>query len=53
MKLSVFTDEVCRDDPDRNISPDAFALADPDLSALEANTWRNLEFTKACLTHAR
>ena len=39
MKLSVFTDEVCRDDPD--------------LSALESNTWRNLEFTRACLSHAR
>lgn len=35
-----------------NISPDEFALADPDLSALEHNTWRNLEFTRACLSHA-
>jgi sugar phosphate isomerase/epimerase len=35
-----------------NISPDEFALADPDLSALEANTWRNLEFARACLSHA-
>lgn len=35
-----------------NISPDEFALADPDLSALEGNTWRNLEFTRACLTDA-
>ncbi|MBM3279287.1 MAG: sugar phosphate isomerase/epimerase [Candidatus Handelsmanbacteria bacterium] len=32
-----------------NISPDAFALASPDLSALESNTRRNLEFVRACL----
>ena len=36
-----------------NISPDEFALADPDLSTLESNTWRNLAFTRACLAHAR
>ncbi len=35
-----------------NISPDEFALADPDLSALERNTWRNLEFVSACLSDA-
>lgn len=35
-----------------NISPDEFALADPDLSALEDNSRRNLEFTRACLSHA-
>ena len=39
MRLSVFSDEG--------------ALVDPDLSALERNTWRNLEFTRACLSHAR
>jgi sugar phosphate isomerase/epimerase len=36
-----------------NISPDEFALADPDLSALESNTWRNLEFARACLSDGR
>ncbi|MBI2502130.1 MAG: hypothetical protein HYW07_02720 [Candidatus Latescibacteria bacterium] len=68
MKLSVFTDEVCWGgtgleadgyqgflviETHLNISPDEFALADPDLSALEGNTWRNLEFVRTCLSHAR
>ena len=35
-----------------DISPDAFEVVAADLSALETNTWRNLEFVRTCLPHA-